>query len=302
MRGSGSKSGDRGTVKSVAPARAKRVAKPVALPPAEMVAAVETAPVVETTPIIEPTPAAVQALEIAAPETAPVAPPEPVPEMAVAAVEGAAGIAAADIAAQPVSLDEPQPAASDDAQPVSTDEVPPAVTGVAVPLATPVSTPADIVVPVGAARTGKDGMMNFDTGTIEKTQAMFADLSTRAKGAMEKSAAAFEDANAFAKGNIEAIVESSKIAAKRAETLGHEVSAYAKASFEGATEAMKTLAAAKSPTEFMKLQGDYMRTAFDTLIADSARSTEMMMKMAGEITQPLSNRVAIATEKMKIAN
>jgi hypothetical protein len=52
----------------------------------------------------------------------------------------------------------------------------------------------------------------------------------------------------------------------------------------------------------MKLQGDYMRTAFDTLIADSARSTEMMMKMAGEITQPLSNRVAIATEKMKIAN
>ncbi len=294
MRGSGSKSGDRGTVKSVAPARAKRVAKPVALPPAEMVAAVETAPVAEPAPVIEPAPAAVQALEIA--------PPETVPEMAVAAVEGAAGIAAADIAAQPASPDEPQTAASDDAQPVSTDEVPPAVTGVAVPLATPVSTPADIVVPVGAARTGKDGMMNFDTGTIEKTQAMFADLSTRAKGAMEKSAAAFEDANAFAKGNIEAIVESSKIAAKGAETLGHEVSAYAKASFEGATEAMKTLAAAKSPTEFMKLQGDYMRTAFDTLIADSARSTEMMMKMAGEITQPLSNRVALATEKMKIAN
>jgi phasin family protein len=240
------------------------------------------------------TPKTAQALEIAPPETAPVAPPETVPEMAVAAVEGAAGIAAADIAAQPVSPDE--------AQPASTEDAPPAVTGVAVPLATPVSTPADIVVPVGAARTGKDGMMNFDTGTIEKTQAMFADLSTRAKGAMEKSAAAFEDANAFAKGNIEAIVESSKIAAKGAETLGHEVSAYAKASFEGATEAMKTLAAAKSPTEFMKLQGDYMRTAFDTLIADSARSTEMMMKMAGEITQPLSNRVALATEKLKIAN
>ncbi|RZM25963.1 MAG: phasin family protein, partial [Sphingomonas sp.] len=250
--------------------------------------------VAEPTPIVEPAPAAVQALEIAPPETAPVALPETAPETAVAAVEGAAGIAAADIAAQPASPDEAQPASTEDAQP--------AVTGVAVPLATPVSTPADIVVPVGAARTGKDGMMNFDTGTIEKTQAMFADLSTRAKGAMEKSAAAFEDANAFAKGNIEAIVESSKIAAKGAETLGHEVSAYAKASFEGATEAMKTLAAAKSPTEFMKLQGDYMRTAFDTLIADSARSTEMMMKMAGEITQPLSNRVALATEKLKIAN
>jgi len=301
MRGSGSKSGDRGTVKSVAPARAKRVAKPVALPPAETVAAVETAPVAEPTPIVEPAPAAVQALEITLPETAPVAPPETAPEMAVAAVEGAAGIAAADIAAQPVSLDEPQPAASDDAQPVSTDEVPPAVTGVAVPLATPVSTPADIVVPVGAARTGKDGMMNFDTGTIEKTQAMFADLSTRAKGAMEKSAAAFEDANAFAKGNIEAIVESSKIAARGIETLGQDAAAFAKKSFEDATSVARTLTSVKSPTEFFKLHADYVRSSFDALVQHSSHNTEAVLKLAGEVVQPLSNRVALAAEKLKVA-
>ena len=144
-------------------------------------------------------------------------------------------------------------------------------------------------------------MMNFDTGTIEKTQAMFADLSTRAKGAMEKSAAAFEDANAFAKGNIEAIVESSKIAAKGAETLGHEVSAYAKASFEEATAAARTLTSVKSPTEFLKLQSDYTRSAFDALVQQASRNTEAMLKLAGEVVQPLSNRVALAAEKLKVA-
>ena len=144
-------------------------------------------------------------------------------------------------------------------------------------------------------------MMNFDTGTIEKTQAMFADLSTRAKGAMEKSAAAFEDANAFAKGNIEAIVESSKIAAKGAETLGHEVSAYAKASFEGATEAMKTLAAAKSPTDFLKIQSDMVRKNFDSAVAYSSKNSETFLKLMNDAFAPISGRVSLAVEKARQA-
>lgn len=221
---------------------------------------------------------------------------------------------------EPIAADADGASAADDAAPVSTP-----LSASAVSDSTPVRV-LTTAAPVSQALTGKDGTMTLETshtdashtdtahaGTsqwgftatdkspVEKTQAMFADLTNRAKGAMEKSAAMIEDMNAFSKGNIEAIVESSKLAAKGAETLGHDAAAYAKSSFEGATEAMKTLAAAKSPTEFMKLHSDYVRTAFDTLIADSARSTETIMKMAGEITQPISNRVAIATEKLKLS-
>ncbi|WP_254784338.1 phasin family protein [Sphingomonas sp. OK281] len=140
----------------------------------------------------------------------------------------------------------------------------------------------------------------------EKTKALFsgsntAEFTEQAKGAMEKSAKMAEDFVAFGKGNIEALVESSKIAAKNVEALGQEAAEYAKTSFESATEAAKTLAAAKSPTEFMKLQGDYARTAFDTMIAEGSRSTERMLKMFGEFAQPISNRVAVATDKMKIS-
>ena len=169
----------------------------------------------------------------------------------------------------------------------------------------PASDPIAAILPSAAqvrtaASAEKDVIMDTTTVT-EKTQAMFADLSTRAKGAMEKSAAAFEDANAFAKGNIEAIVESSKIAAKAFETVGQDVAEYAKSSFESSAAAFKTLASATSPTEFFKLQSDYARTAFDTMIAQSARSTEKMLKLAGEIAQPISNRVAVATDKIKSA-
>jgi len=169
------------------------------------------------------------------------------------------------------------------------------------PAQAPFPTPSD-------PRTQDADMDTIDTIT-DKTKAFFSGLNThgagdlgeQAKGAFEKSAKMVEEMTAFGKGNIEAIVESSKIAAKSVETLGQDAADYAKTSFESATAAAKTLAAAKSPTEFFKLQSDYARTAFDSLIAEGSRSTERMLKIYGEIAQPISNRVAVATDKLKIS-
>ncbi|WP_375422399.1 TIGR01841 family phasin [uncultured Sphingomonas sp.] len=163
-------------------------------------------------------------------------------------------------------------------------------------------TPARIAQPINAVPTAtaaKDVTMDTIKTMTEKTQAMFAGAD--AKGAMEKGQKMFDEMNSFSKGNIEAIVESTKIAAKGFESLGQDVVAYAKKSFEEATTAAKTMASVKSPTEFMKLQSDYVRSAFDMMVAETSRSTETMLKLAGEVAQPISNRVAIAAEKVKIA-
>ncbi len=160
--------------------------------------------------------------------------------------------------------------------------------------------------PVRAASTVREIPMNVMSRNIaEETQAkataMFADVGDRAKGAMEQSAKMVEEINAFGKGNVEAVVESGKIAARGIETMGQDSAAYARRSFEGATAAIRTLASVKSPTEFMKLQSDYARSMFDAMIAETSRSTEAMLKLAGEVAQPISNRMAIAADKMKVA-
>jgi phasin family protein len=134
-----------------------------------------------------------------------------------------------------------------------------------------------------------------------KTQAYFAEANDRAKAAMEKSAKAFEDINEFNKGNVEALVESSKIAAKGFETLGQSAADYARKSFEGATATLKSLSSVKSPTDFFKLHSDYVRSSFDSIVAQTSKNTEAMLKLAGEVAQPISNRVALAAEKVKIA-
>ena len=140
------------------------------------------------------------------------------------------------------------------------------------------------------------------TATIQdKTQAAFGDINDRAKGAMEKGTRMIEELNAFGKGNVEAIVESSKIAARGFETIGQEAADYGRKSFEGLTAAARTMATVKSPTEFMKLQGEFMRQMFDSMVAETSKNTETMLKLAGEVAQPISNRVALAAEKMKVA-
>lgn len=153
-----------------------------------------------------------------------------------------------------------------------------------------------------AVRSTKEfPMVETIQAMTDKTKTMFAEANERAKAQLEKGAKAFEEAGAFHKGNIEAILESSKIAAKGAEKMGQDAAAYAKASYENATTAFKSFAAVKSPTELFKLQGDFARSAFDAWVAEASRSTEAALKLAGEIAQPIQNRVALAAEKIKVA-
>lgn len=198
-----------------------------------------------------------------------------------------------------------KPAVSAPVQPVATAPVKAVAAEPAVP-AEPIVTPPAPVAP--AAIEGSQTMTDFNTTTetfkndvADKAQAAFADINERAKAAVEKSQKFAEDLAEFHKGNLEALVASGKVAAQGFETLGQDYAEYGRKSFESATAALKNLAAVKSPTEFFKLQGDYAKSAFETIVAQTSKNAEASLKLAGEVAQPLSNRVAVAAEKFKTA-
>ena len=152
-----------------------------------------------------------------------------------------------------------------------------------------------------AATKDTDTMQDTINKTAAQAESLFADYNSRTKAAFDKSAKLFDEFNDFAKGNVEAVVESSKIAAKGFESFGQDAAEYSRKSFETATQAMKSFAGAKSPTDFFKLQSDYLRSAFDSMVAETSKNTEAMIKLAGDVAQPLSNRAAVAAEKIKVA-
>lgn len=130
-------------------------------------------------------------------------------------------------------------------------------------------------------------------------QSAFSDMSQKTKSAVEKSGKAFEEMGDIAKGNLEAMVESSKIAAKGVESMGQDAAEFGRTSFEKTSATMKSFAAIKSPVEFFQLQSEMMSQFMDSMASQSAKNSEKMLKLVGEISQPISNRVSVVTDKIK---
>ena len=126
----------------------------------------------------------------------------------------------------------------------------------------------------------------------------FGEYQTRAKAAYEKGTEVATEVTEFAKGNVEAIVESSKIFAAGAQTLGKGYVEEAKSAYETLTADVKELAAVKSPTELFQLQGKIARRNFDAMVQASSKNTEAFLKLANDAFAPLTGRVEVATEKL----
>lgn len=144
-----------------------------------------------------------------------------------------------------------------------------------------------------------DKMQGAFAAAGDKAQGAFADIQGRARSAVEKSARFYEEMGELTKGNVEALIASSRAAAAAAEALGQDAAEYGKRSVEQATQSFKSIAAAKSPSELLQLQNDFARSAFDAMVAESSRASEKMMKLVGEVVQPLSSRFAVAAEKVR---
>ncbi len=130
-------------------------------------------------------------------------------------------------------------------------------------------------------------------------QGAMTEAQAKAKAAFEKSSVAFGEAGDFAKGNVEAVIESGKIFAEGLQGMGSELVAESRTAFETFTGDIKELAAAKSPTDFFKLQGDILRKNFDSAVAYGSKNSEAALKLFSDTVAPISGRVSVAVEKAR---
>jgi phasin family protein len=146
-----------------------------------------------------------------------------------------------------------------------------------------------------ASTSQEDDIM---TDTMQNTAET---MQANAQDAMGKGKQAFEDMTSFGQGNVEAMVESTRVAFKGLEAMTQARAAFAKQSFDATVQTLKSMAEVRSPADLFKLQGEYLRSSMDALVAETSRSTEATLKLVGEIAQPIQNRVALAAEKVRSA-
>jgi phasin family protein len=128
-------------------------------------------------------------------------------------------------------------------------------------------------------------------------QSLFADANERSQELANKGQKVAQELADLTRANVEAVVEASRVAAEGAKAIGQDVVAKQRDGFEQAADAIRSLAEAKSPTEYLQLQGEFARASFDRAVAESSKLTESLVKLAGEAFQPISNRATANAER-----
>ena len=137
----------------------------------------------------------------------------------------------------------------------------------------------------------------------KKVEDMAAEVQTQAQKTVEegveKMTKGFETATAFGQENVEAVVASSKIAAKAAETMGAEIAAYSKKAYEDGLAVAKEMTAVKSVTELFEMQTAFGKTSVEGFVAEATKLNEMYAAAAKDIFEPINARVTAAVDSVK---
>jgi phasin family protein len=136
---------------------------------------------------------------------------------------------------------------------------------------------------------------------VAKGKDAASDVQDKAKTAFEKGKDAVADAREFTKGNVEALVESGKILAAGLKDLGSDYVAGAKSALTTLKADAHQLKSVKSPTDFFKLQGEFVRSAFHSAKENASKRREAVVELAQDAFAPISDRISLVSDKFKKA-
>lgn len=141
-----------------------------------------------------------------------------------------------------------------------------------------------------AVKASQDAYAKNLEGTIAASKEQFDKMSVN----LFKS---FDDLTAFNKANVEAAVAAGTLMGKGMEDLGKALFEFSKISTDNAVATLKAIMTAKSVREVVEVQSEFSKAAFDGMLAESAKLSEMSVKVANEAMAPINARVNATVEK-----
>jgi phasin family protein len=116
--------------------------------------------------------------------------------------------------------------------------------------------------------------------------------------ASEAAFKGYDDVKVEGQVTFDAVTRASTVFTKGVEAFGQEVIAYAQSSVAQNVEAVKALTTAKTFKDMIELQTGFARASFDQFLAESAKLSELSVKVATETVAPLQDRASVAAKKI----
>jgi len=154
-----------------------------------------------------------------------------------------------------------------------------------------------------AMKTGAEQMKTTMTTQAENAMAQgkatMEQLATKSRDAVEHSMKQVDELVGVARGNVEAMLASSRVATSGLEAIAHQVADFSRKSFEETTAAARAMTTVKTPNELMQLQNDFAKTQFDHAISEMSKLSETMVKLLGEVFEPIQKSATATTDRVK---
>lgn len=135
---------------------------------------------------------------------------------------------------------------------------------------------------------GGEGLENFETVFTAGSDAM--------KQSVEKALKGLDDWTSFNKTTVDAWVKSANAASKGFEQISSEVFNYSKQSVEDAMSAAKAAMGTRSVQEFIEINTDFAKSAFDTYVGRVTKLGDLATSTAKDTFEPINNRVSALIE------
>lgn len=142
-----------------------------------------------------------------------------------------------------------------------------------------------------ASKEQMEKAMKAGTEAVEKAFSM-------GKERFDAVAKSVDDAAKLGKEQVDAIVSAGNVTAKGFETINAEVMAFTKTQIEDQISATKAMMGVRTLQEFIELQNDFAKTAFEAYTAHTTKLSEVATKTAQDAFAPINTQLQAAVEKM----
>ncbi len=142
-----------------------------------------------------------------------------------------------------------------------------------------------------------DQVRTHSEDAMKQGQAAFATATEKSRDVMDKGMKAMDEFSTHARGQADSFMTASRAASQGLEAMISQATELGRKSFEGATAAMRTIAAARTPQDVFAAQNEFAKAAFDNMVHGFSKMTETVMKVSNEVMQPLQNQMSEAAHK-----
>jgi len=169
------------------------------------------------------------------------------------------------------------------------------------PLATTPVLPG-VMQPVEAATASKETMDAVVKAGTQAATKSYEQAVVMAQEQVEKASSSvfngYEEVASLGQETVDAYVQSTTVFAKAVEVMGKEMMNFAQSTAEANVANAQALFGATSLQELIGLQTEISRSRYESLVAESAKLTELSMALATDAAEPIQARLNATVEKL----